>query len=247
MVSLTRNTLRVAEMVRSSLPRSLLVAGGPLPTVFPRRFAAHFDVVFRGEADLSFPRFCAGVPRSRQLGADDGRAAPRRLRRLVRAQPRPAGRQPDCALRRERARVVPPARQERLRPRRLPGRVAADDRLEGHLDHRHAGLPVRLRLLLQAGLRQRLSPPRPRRGLRRDRADPRPRLRRAVDRRRHLHDEPAPSPRVLPAHGRPADELELPLAGQRHRRRDRAPDEARPAVAGSTSAWSRAARRRSSS
>ncbi len=59
MVSLTRTTLRVAEMVRSSLPRSLLVAGGPLPTVFPRRFAAHFDVVFRGEADLSFPRFCA--------------------------------------------------------------------------------------------------------------------------------------------------------------------------------------------
>ena len=59
MVSLTGNTLRVAEMVRSSLPSSLLVAGGPLPTVFPRRFAARFDVVFRGETDLSFPRFCA--------------------------------------------------------------------------------------------------------------------------------------------------------------------------------------------
>ena len=59
MVSLTRNALRVAEMVRSRLPHSLLVAGGPLPTVFPRRFAAHFDAVFRGEADLSFPRFCA--------------------------------------------------------------------------------------------------------------------------------------------------------------------------------------------
>ena len=59
MVSLTRNTLRVAEMVRSSLPHSLLVSGGPLPTVFPQRFARHFDVVFRGEADLSFPRFCA--------------------------------------------------------------------------------------------------------------------------------------------------------------------------------------------
>ena len=58
MVSLTRNTFAVAEMVRSSLPRSLLVAGGPMPTVFPRRYAADFDVVFRGEADLSFPRFC---------------------------------------------------------------------------------------------------------------------------------------------------------------------------------------------
>jgi anaerobic magnesium-protoporphyrin IX monomethyl ester cyclase len=58
MVSLTRNTLRVAEMVRTSLPHSLLVAGGPMPTVFPRRYTGRFDAVFRGEADLSFPRFC---------------------------------------------------------------------------------------------------------------------------------------------------------------------------------------------
>lgn len=58
MVSLTRNTLRIAEMVRASLPGSLLVAGGPLPTVFPRRYTRHFDAVFRGEADVSFPRFC---------------------------------------------------------------------------------------------------------------------------------------------------------------------------------------------
>jgi anaerobic magnesium-protoporphyrin IX monomethyl ester cyclase len=58
MVSLTRNTMRIAEMVRQALPHSLLAAGGPMPSVFPRRFARHFDVVFRGEADLSFPRFC---------------------------------------------------------------------------------------------------------------------------------------------------------------------------------------------
>jgi anaerobic magnesium-protoporphyrin IX monomethyl ester cyclase len=58
MVSLTQNTLRIAEMVRTSMPQSLLVAGGPLPTVFPRRYAQHFDAVFRGEADVSFPRFC---------------------------------------------------------------------------------------------------------------------------------------------------------------------------------------------
>ena len=58
MVSLTRNTMRIAEMVRETLPQSLLVAGGPMPSVFPRRFARQFDVVFRGEADLSFPRFC---------------------------------------------------------------------------------------------------------------------------------------------------------------------------------------------
>ena len=72
MVSLTRNTLRIAEMVRAEVPGCLIVAGGPLPTVFPRRYLGHVDAVFRGEADLSFPRFCAdylALPASpRQLG-----------------------------------------------------------------------------------------------------------------------------------------------------------------------------------
>ena len=58
MVSLTEATLRVARAVRDDLPGALLVAGGPLPTVFPRRFTGHVDLVFRGEADLSFPCFC---------------------------------------------------------------------------------------------------------------------------------------------------------------------------------------------
>ena len=58
MVSLTAATLRVAEMVRERLPKTLLVAGGPLPTVFPGRYTQHFDAVFRGEADVSFPAFC---------------------------------------------------------------------------------------------------------------------------------------------------------------------------------------------
>jgi len=58
MVSLTATTLRVAEMVKTSLPQALLVAGGPLPTVFPGRYTQHFDAVFRGEADVSFPSFC---------------------------------------------------------------------------------------------------------------------------------------------------------------------------------------------
>lgn len=58
MVSLSANALRVAEMVRTRLPQALLVAGGPLPTVFPARYAQHFDAVFRGEADVSFPSFC---------------------------------------------------------------------------------------------------------------------------------------------------------------------------------------------
>ena len=58
MVSLTSNALRVAAAVRERLPDALLVAGGPLPTVFPGRFLPSVDVVFRGEADLSFPAFC---------------------------------------------------------------------------------------------------------------------------------------------------------------------------------------------
>ena len=61
MVSQTRNTLRIASMVRRELPDSLLVAGGPLPTVFPGRYLEYVDAVFRGEADLSFPRFCRDV------------------------------------------------------------------------------------------------------------------------------------------------------------------------------------------
>ncbi len=58
MVTQSRNTFRIAEMVRERLPGSLLVAGGPLPTLYPERYQTAFDAVFRGEADLSFPHFC---------------------------------------------------------------------------------------------------------------------------------------------------------------------------------------------
>jgi anaerobic magnesium-protoporphyrin IX monomethyl ester cyclase len=58
MVSLTANALRLAGELRSRHPDRLLVSGGPLPTVFPRRYTGHVDAVFRGEADLSFPQFC---------------------------------------------------------------------------------------------------------------------------------------------------------------------------------------------
>lgn len=58
MVTLSRNTFRIAEMIRANLPGSLLIAGGPLPTLYPDHFSAQFDVVFRGESDLSFPEFC---------------------------------------------------------------------------------------------------------------------------------------------------------------------------------------------
>ena len=58
MVTLSRNTFRIAEMVRRECPQSLLVAGGPLPTLYPGRYSRQFDLVFRGEVDLSFPQFC---------------------------------------------------------------------------------------------------------------------------------------------------------------------------------------------
>ena len=58
MILLSRNTFRFAEMVRQHLPEALLVLGGPMPTLYPERYAGAFDLVFRGEADLSFPDFC---------------------------------------------------------------------------------------------------------------------------------------------------------------------------------------------
>jgi anaerobic magnesium-protoporphyrin IX monomethyl ester cyclase len=58
MVTLSHNVFRLAEIVRTNLPECLLVAGGPLPTLYPEQYAVEFDVIFRGEVDLSFPRFC---------------------------------------------------------------------------------------------------------------------------------------------------------------------------------------------
>jgi anaerobic magnesium-protoporphyrin IX monomethyl ester cyclase len=72
MVSLTGNALRVAAAVRERLPGVLLVAGGPLPTVFPDRFLPHVDLVFRGEADSSFPAFCRDYLELRATSATVG-------------------------------------------------------------------------------------------------------------------------------------------------------------------------------
>lgn len=58
MVTLSQNAFKIAEMVRANISDSLLVAGGPLPTLYPEQYCERFDVVFRGEVDLSFPLFC---------------------------------------------------------------------------------------------------------------------------------------------------------------------------------------------
>jgi anaerobic magnesium-protoporphyrin IX monomethyl ester cyclase len=71
MISLRRNTFRLAHMVRASLPGSLIVAGGPMPTLYPDRYGQPFDAVFRGESDLSFPRFCRDfAPQKARNSAD---------------------------------------------------------------------------------------------------------------------------------------------------------------------------------
>lgn len=59
MVSMSENARGLARDVRRRLPDALLVCGGPLPTLTPDRFCREFDLVFRGEAVGSFPRFCA--------------------------------------------------------------------------------------------------------------------------------------------------------------------------------------------
>jgi anaerobic magnesium-protoporphyrin IX monomethyl ester cyclase len=58
MITLSHNTFQIAKATRSRFPRALLVAGGPFPTLYPEHYSSHFDVIFRGEVDLSFPRFC---------------------------------------------------------------------------------------------------------------------------------------------------------------------------------------------
>jgi anaerobic magnesium-protoporphyrin IX monomethyl ester cyclase len=58
MILLSRSTFRFAELVRTRLPEALLVAGGPMPTLYPEQYSGPFDLLFKGEADLSFPDFC---------------------------------------------------------------------------------------------------------------------------------------------------------------------------------------------
>ncbi len=70
MVTLSSNAERVAAIVRRELPDCLIIAGGPLPTLYPERFSRSFDLVFQGEADLSFPQFCSDVSLSGGSRAD---------------------------------------------------------------------------------------------------------------------------------------------------------------------------------
>lgn len=59
MTTFTKNAMLSLEMMKNILPKALYVAGGPLPTLYPNKFAERFDYVFKGEAAVSFPNFCA--------------------------------------------------------------------------------------------------------------------------------------------------------------------------------------------
>ena len=125
MVGLTGNALRVAKAVRDRLPGALLVAGGPLPTVFPKRYIASRRRGVQGRGRPELPALLSRLLRGGGVAGDPRRAAARRLRRPVRRPRAAAGRQPDRAPRRERAGRFPLRRPQRLRPRRLPARMAA--------------------------------------------------------------------------------------------------------------------------
>lgn len=58
MITMVRNGLYLLDSLRELLPDTLFITGGPLPTLYPERFADAFDIVFRGEGDLTVARFC---------------------------------------------------------------------------------------------------------------------------------------------------------------------------------------------
>ncbi len=250
MVSLTaQHAARRRDGQVETCPARLLVAGGPLPTVFPRRFAAHFDVVFRGEADLSFPRFCAGRTS----------IAAARLRRMVEL---PLDTYDGLFVPNHGLRVDNPAvhyDEASSQSFPLPDRSDFDHAAYQDVWLRATGSKV-TSIIATLGCpfgcdfcsKPVFGNVVRRRGLDAVFAEieqiRRPRLRRPVDRRRHLHAD-------LPY----LEEFCRRMAGRRHRpgsvcraptgidAAHRAPHATRPAAAASTSASSRAARRRSRS
>lgn len=58
MTTFTKSALELIEKLKEVNPASIYTAGGPLPTLYPSKFAEKFDYVFKGEAAISFPDFC---------------------------------------------------------------------------------------------------------------------------------------------------------------------------------------------
>ncbi len=58
MLTMIDNALYLARKIRAISPETLLVCGGPMPTLRPEQFDRDFNIIFRGESILSFPPFC---------------------------------------------------------------------------------------------------------------------------------------------------------------------------------------------
>jgi anaerobic magnesium-protoporphyrin IX monomethyl ester cyclase len=66
---LTKNALDLLNDFKEVNPEGVYTTGGPLPTLYPSKFAEKFDFVFKGEAAKSFPDFCIDY-----FSADDKQA-----------------------------------------------------------------------------------------------------------------------------------------------------------------------------
>ena len=141
----------------------------------------------RGRRQL--PRVLPRLPGAWGHAGNDLRLAARRVRRPGHGRRRhPRGQRTGASLAGGDRRVSA-ARPRRLRPPRLPARVGAH-RLPADHVARDPGLSLRVRVLLQAGLRQRRPAAPARGGHGGDRRHRPPGLRRPVDRRRHVHTRP---------------------------------------------------------
>lgn len=58
MTTMSQNALKLLENLRNINPQSLFITGGPLPSLYPEKFAQKFNLVFKGEGALSVPQFC---------------------------------------------------------------------------------------------------------------------------------------------------------------------------------------------
>ena len=58
MSTMSENAFMLLDQIRQSHQETIYVSGGPLPTLYASKFAKKFDFVFRGEATISFPKFC---------------------------------------------------------------------------------------------------------------------------------------------------------------------------------------------
>lgn len=58
MTTFVKNAMGILEKLKKVNPDSIYTVGGPLPSLYPAKFAKKFDYVFKGEAAKSFPDFC---------------------------------------------------------------------------------------------------------------------------------------------------------------------------------------------